>query len=338
MNGEKLISVIIPIYNNEKYVEGCINSLLSQTYKNIEIIAVNDGSSDSTKNKLEALKERDDRIVVINKKNGGVSSARNSGLEAAQGDYIAFLDSDDEYLPDAFETMLSVLDGNTDLLVCSHRKIWIHTHDCHYSELEITKNELKDSFFEYCDCFHFCWGNLYSAEIIKTNNLRFNEKVHFSEDYEFNLSYIKHTENKLKVCGKIVYNYMIYRSGAHEKRDYPKRDIDVIVDFFGGRDNMKEETFSETVSLYLNRCVNRTMSWYGVKKTAQYVETAFKECGDYISDNVLKYSFSERQAAFLISGDYLAFTKDYFKTHKYNIIDKYRFKLSKIAVKLLKKE
>lgn len=338
MNSQKLISVIIPVYNNEKYIEGAVNSLINQTYKNIEIIVVNDGSKDNTQQKLDALGKRDKRVKVINKENGGVSSARNAGLDAADGELIAFLDSDDEYLPNALETMLSELDDDADMLVCSLRKIWNKAHDDRYEDMVISKQELYDNYFSYSGAIHYCCANLYRAEIIKKNNLRFNEKVHFSEDYEFNLSYIKCAENNIKISSKIVYCYMMYRSGEHEKKDYPKRDIDVIVNFYGGKENMPEEVYNKTLKVYLTRCINRNMSWYGVRKTAENVKEAFEDCGDYINEASLKLAFSEQQAEYLLKGDYLKFTRDYYKTHRYALIDKYRFRLSKFALKIMKKE
>ncbi len=333
----KLVSIIIPVYNCEKYIEGAIRSTLNQSYENIEVIAVNDGSGDNSKALIEKFAEKDKRVILVDKENGGVSSARNAGINAAKGEYIMFLDADDEYLPSAVEDMLGELEDDTELLVGSLRKIWIKTHDCNFDRLCITKNDLLNCFFDYNKYFYFSCGNVYLADIIKRHSLRFNEKVHFSEDYEFNLNYIKHTENKLKVIDKLVYNYYIYRSGSHEKRDYPKRDIDVILGFFGGRENMPEEIYNETVRRYLLRCVFRTMSWYGKKKTAEYVKTAFEECKEYITDEILFLTFSDTQAKYLIKDDYLSFTDDFFKTHKKQIIEKYRFAISKFAVKILKK-
>ena len=90
-----MISVIIPIYNVEKYLTKCIESVINQTYKNLEIILVNDGSTDNSKEIIDKYSSIDSRIKVINKKNGGLSDARNVGIELAKGEYITFLDSDD---------------------------------------------------------------------------------------------------------------------------------------------------------------------------------------------------------------------------------------------------
>ena len=106
----KLVSIIVPVYNVEKYLPKCVDSLINQTYKNVEIILVDDGSTDQSGNICDTYLEKDNRIVVLHKKNGGLSDARNFGIEHAKGDYYSFVDSDDylkeqtiEYLVDAAE-------------------------------------------------------------------------------------------------------------------------------------------------------------------------------------------------------------------------------------------
>lgn len=105
---EKLISIIVPVYNVEKYLERCVNSIINQTYKNIEIILVDDGSKDNSGKMCDELKQKDDRIKVIHKENGGLSDARNAGLKIATGEYIGFVDSDDYIKEDMFETMYNL--------------------------------------------------------------------------------------------------------------------------------------------------------------------------------------------------------------------------------------
>lgn len=116
-----LISIIVPVYNVEKYLDRCVESIVSQTYKNLEIILVDDGSPDNCPALCEEWAEKDRRIKVIHKKNGGVSSARNAGVEGAKGDYIAFVDSDDYIEQGAYEFMInSAVKDDSDILVCSY--------------------------------------------------------------------------------------------------------------------------------------------------------------------------------------------------------------------------
>lgn len=121
-NEEYLISVIVPVYNAEKYLDECVESIVNQTYKNLEIILVDDGSPDNSPQMCDKWAEKDRRIKVIHKKNGGVSSARNAALEIAQGDYIGFVDSDDFIDEDMFELLINnAIDYNAEVSRCSYR-------------------------------------------------------------------------------------------------------------------------------------------------------------------------------------------------------------------------
>ena len=115
-----LISVIVPIYKVEKYLNKCVQSILNQTYENLEIILVDDGSPDNCGKICDQLAQKDDRIVVIHKQNGGLSSARNAGIEIANGEYIGFVDSDDYVEKFMYELLLkSIKESNTMLSVCA---------------------------------------------------------------------------------------------------------------------------------------------------------------------------------------------------------------------------
>ena len=107
-----LVSIIIPVYNVEDFVEQCIDSILNQTYSNLEIIAVNDGSTDSSLKILENIKKKDSRVMIINQKNSGVSSARNAGIAKANGKYLVFVDADDFLARNFVDYMLELIKYN----------------------------------------------------------------------------------------------------------------------------------------------------------------------------------------------------------------------------------
>ena len=122
---EKLVSVIIPAYNIEDYIGRCLDSIISQTYKNLEIIVVDDGSRDHTGEILDNYAKKDRRIKVIHKENGGVSSARNKGIEAAEGDYIGFIDGDDLIESEMYKTLVDLLEEeNADIAHCGYQMVF----------------------------------------------------------------------------------------------------------------------------------------------------------------------------------------------------------------------
>ena len=119
-----LISVIVPVYKVEAYLKKCVDSIVNQTYKNLEIILVDDGSPDGCPKLCDDLAKRDERIVVIHKENGGLSSARNAGIDVARGAYIGFVDSDDYIHPEMYERLYaSIVNAHADLCICSCQKI-----------------------------------------------------------------------------------------------------------------------------------------------------------------------------------------------------------------------
>ena len=178
------ISVIVPVYNTEEYLERCIRSIMNQTYKNLEIVVVNDGSTDCSLNILESLKSEDDRIVIINQENMGVSKARNKGLDCATGDFIGFVDSDDFLEEDMYEIMINhLIHENADLC---RIKAFIYNRDggieeisqerhifTYNNELEIMnvylKNELKIA----------VWDKLFRKSAVE--KIRFDASL-FNED------------------------------------------------------------------------------------------------------------------------------------------------------------
>ena len=146
---EKLVSVIIPAYNIEDYIGRCLDSVLSQTYKNLEILVVDDGSSDCTGEILDDYEKKDQRIRVIHKENGGVSSARNIGIEAATGDYIGFVDGDDLMEPEMYKTLVNLLkEENADIAHCGYQMVFPDRVDYYHNtknrKVQTREEGLKD--------------------------------------------------------------------------------------------------------------------------------------------------------------------------------------------------
>ena len=151
------ISVIVPVYNVEKYLDHCIDSIIKQTYENLEIILVDDGSPDNCPKMCDEWAQKDSRIKVIHKKNEGVSSARNAGIDAAKGDFIGFVDGDDVIAPDFYKTLVKQSEENdADISACSFQhynddySIYKHPECYIKSQKTYTSDELLGEFFASC--------------------------------------------------------------------------------------------------------------------------------------------------------------------------------------------
>ena len=208
-----LVSVIVPIYNSESSIELCLKSLVNQTLQNIEIILINDGSIDSSEDICKRFQRNDERIIYIFQANSGVSSARNNGLKAAKGEYIAFCDSDDTYSLDALEILYkNAITYNSDWVVGKVKKIksGIETvtgsfqDACYYSN---DKSMLIVSLVENY-LINQVWGKLYKRKIIQDNSILFDNYMTCGEDHEWNCKYLLNT-NVISTSDHIVYNYQI---------------------------------------------------------------------------------------------------------------------------------
>lgn len=203
------ISIIVPIYNVEKYLQKCVDSILCQTYKNLEIILVNDGSPDNCPAICDEYAKKDKRIKVIHKQNGGVSSARNAGLDVATGKYVQFVDSDDWVEPEYSKTMINLIEeNNCDLGICGYIKKrqnrTIEQYATHQS-FEVNIQNIKSLFKLHCQELLISPVNkIYKIELLK--GLRFNKDVSLSEDAIFNYAYLTKCTD-ICVTNALLYTY-----------------------------------------------------------------------------------------------------------------------------------
>ena len=192
------VSIIVPVYNTEKYLDRCIKSLLNQSYKNIEIILVNDGSIDNSLKIIKKYEKEHSNIIVLNQRNHGAGSARNNGLKHSKGDYVTFLDSDDSLAVDAIKNMVSMIDKDTEVVIGGIR---IFSSESAVIKRLIPKDELWSELKYTATAF-----KLYSAKLLKNNNITFNN-YYCNEDLMFCLSAYSKAKN-IKVCSTDdYYNY-----------------------------------------------------------------------------------------------------------------------------------
>lgn len=216
---QPLVSVIVPIYNARDYLVECITSIQNQTYDNLEIILVNDGSTDDSLEICTRFAISDSRICVINQNNMGVSSARNRGIEVARGTYIGFVDSDDYLNREMYEKLVEVIllnDVEASVLM-EHTIKPFNPQIMNRSKLDSCE-ALKELFLLRLPTS--LWAYLYNREVIK--NLRLDTNIHFFEDFEFNYRVLK-TIKGVALCFNNMYYYRTHDLSTNSQALNPKR-------------------------------------------------------------------------------------------------------------------
>lgn len=212
------ISIIVPVYNAEKYLKQCIDSLLKQTYENIEVILINDCSQDNSLAILEQYKSQDNRIIVINnEENLGAGGSRNRGLNIATGKYIMFCDNDDEYLPNMCQILLDTLiTQNVDIAACSP-KILYETEYSHNKDIinYISQIPIGKHFINENNIINFnvvLWNKIFKKDIINKFNIRFPQKISHEDD-AFVFEYLIACKNYYGI-DKELYKYIVRESSC----------------------------------------------------------------------------------------------------------------------------
>ena len=213
-----MVSVIVPVYNCEKFLKKCIDSIINQSYTDLEIILVDDGSTDKSGIICDSYREKDCRIRVIHKENGGVSSARNFGLDLAVGDYIFFVDSDDYLNHTCIQKLvLAQKQNKADIIVGN--AIDVRENGSTIANGGISEGKLlkkDDAIYHFLKADYFtavCWGRLYCRSCIKF--LRFDEHMRIAEDGKFFLNAIENSESIFIIPEKLYYYVIRDGSAVH---------------------------------------------------------------------------------------------------------------------------
>lgn len=226
----KKISVIVPIYNVEQYLDKCVESLVNQTYKNLEIILVDDGTKDKSGEMADLWSIKDERIKVIHKENGGLSDARNAGMKIATGEYITFVDSDDWINYKMYAILINNLEKyNADISVCAVKKVYkedvvnekqvVNKEEiCVFTSEEALENLLDEGIFKQT-----VWNKLYKREVIDGIYFEFG-KIHEDEFWTYQI---------FGKCEKIVYTveqlyYYLQRSGSIMDKPFSMSRLDAL--------------------------------------------------------------------------------------------------------------
>lgn len=206
MKKDKLVSIIIPVYNVEKYIEECITSCLNQSYEEIEVIAIDDGSKDNSGKILDKITLKNKRLKVIHEKNSGVSATRNKGINEASGDYITFVDADDYLAPDAIKYMVEIIEKtNSEFGIL--KNCFTSSGQSQFENM-IKEINIEDAIVLLLGLSMElgCWNKIYSKKMLIKNNIKFNEDLFYGEGLQFILN-VAQNSKKIGLGTKAVYYY-----------------------------------------------------------------------------------------------------------------------------------
>ena len=285
-----MISVIVPVYNAERTIADCLDSLL-QSKAVLEIIVVDDGSTDQSLNICEKYAEKNSNIFLVRQQNKGVSSARNEGMKQAHGEYIGFVDSDDEIDQNMFEKLINCFDEETDIAVCyfKHKKTDQGTaQPCiARSHQDMVLDIVKNPFVLGAP-----WNKLFRRSIISQHELRFNTEIHDMEDKLFCLEYMNCCTHGGKIIPEKLYIYKEYPEDF--KRKYPfekyKTGLDAcerMLELSCVQQNKTARSFEQAI--LVKHCIQIARVSYrsGEKDVTLYREKAKKYKKDFMRCNLI---------------------------------------------------
>lgn len=204
-----MVSVIIPVYNGAEFLEGCLRSVMNQTYRDIEIIVIDDGSTDESYEICQNLQREDPRIRLFTQPNSGVSVARNKGIQEASGQYIMFVDADDFLVDNGIAAIVNSASTGEDFVIGSYQSFRGKYEATTMLENAVyTIDEIKLKFDSFDRLINTPWAKLYKRNIIMDNGIRFSELLPYSEDHTFNLDYVS-TITSCRVVDDVVYRYRL---------------------------------------------------------------------------------------------------------------------------------
>lgn len=241
---QPLVSVIVPVYNVAQYLPQCLASLREQTYQSLEVLLVNDGSTDGSKEICRSYAELDERFHLIDKPNSGVSDSRNRALDRAKGKYLQFVDADDFLAPDATEKLVHAAQSSGADLVISHFYRLMEDRAAPKGHIKgerlLTRAEFAEEMVKAPANFYYgvLWNKLYRRSVVEAHHLRFDREVSWCEDFLFNLEYIQYARLVCAIPQPLYY--------------YRKRDTSLVNSSLSLRRvvEMKKQTFTRYKQLY----------------------------------------------------------------------------------------
>jgi len=291
---KSLISIVVPVYGVEEYLERCVDSIINQTYKNIEIILVDDESPDNCGKLCDEFAKKDKRIIVIHKKNGGLSDARNAGLEKSSGEYVCFVDSDDFVSELYVEKLLNgAIKNNADICACNFEytdlndKRWIRKEK--ENKVYSRKEAIKDIFTTEQNTEVMAWNKIYKKSLFTQNDIRFPYgKIH--ED-NFTTYKLYNKANKIALISDKLY-YYVQRDNSimavfNEKRFDILLALDEIKEYFKDKNEFKLEIECNEMLIYLSLLNNMILSNYKGKNKKEIRRKIIKNMKSYLKNKYI---------------------------------------------------
>lgn len=297
----KLISIIVPVYNAEKTIKKCVDSVLNQTYKNFELILINDGSKDNSLNILKEYETLDERILVISQENSGVSVTRNKGINEAKGEYIVFVDSDDYIEENALEILVNEIESNDKLdLVISGFYIVKNNNDKFINTISENKTFDNLDFLLNEKLFKFIstpWGKVYKSEIIKNNNIQFDKNLSLGEDTIFVLEYLKYIKT-VKFINESLY-FINETEGSLSRRNRLDIFENIMIIYDKAKEVLEyrnEYEFNKIAPFYVRNikiCVNTAVAFKWKRKEYKELCNKIRNMSDFKGVNLKETHLSK---------------------------------------------
>lgn len=304
----KKVSIIVPVYNTSLFLDKCLESITRQTIKELEIILINDGSTDNSLEICKAYEAMDKRIILIDQKNRGLSAARNTGVQAATGEYIGFVDSDDWIEPDMFEKMyLQAAQSESEVCICDYKVNNVEEEISVSLDIEkdiIEKDDLfnllvlniiapKDFNSNSKNIAACVWRMLIKKEFLEKNNILFVEGITFMEDIIYSLEVYSKC-NKVAICREYLYHYM-YNSNSITI-GYKNNCMELNVKVFERMKEILKEEYDYSLIekrmdiRYINMSISSIVNEVGKnnpKTLSEQVKSIYKICNDDMLKKIL---------------------------------------------------
>lgn len=297
------LSIIIPVYNTEKYIHRCINSILTQEFQDFELLLINDGSTDNSQSICESYAQKDQRIKVINKKNGGVSSARNLGLDNARGKFVTFVDADDYIFPSIYSIMISKYQEDAQVIVGFQLDNRIVSYTESSLNLFNAIQLLNTTNGSNCG---YIWHRLFNRNLIK--DLRFDTNLSFGEDGIFWFNYIARNNINKFIFSNYIGYYYFKDNVAQTSLSFKKRDSEEYIYLIEQLSN----AFRIIISNTNDTKIKKYLTLYIKQKFIQ-----FTEYGIYSNKHLDCISFFSKMQSYAKKNKFM--TSELFSTNIHNL-------------------